>query len=127
MSKTIEIPGVAGQCPVCHHPPIRHVPDGTGITCLVCQLMAHEAINAVLAGSPYTIRIPKICTLKFEFKLSQREREQAMAASKDAHPARTICAECNCAWEAHAGWLCPTGDSTFMPLVETKLPFLHTQ
>ena len=43
--KTIEVKGVAGQCPVCQHPPIRHVQDGTGWTCIVCLFVAGEAVK----------------------------------------------------------------------------------
>lgn len=101
------------ECPDCHHPPLRHISDGTGVTCLVCNFMAKER------GAGF------VCTRKFEFKLSQREREQAMRADKGTFPQRTICAECNCEWVMHTGYLCPTGDSTFLPLLDKHLPFIH--
>ena len=115
------IDGVAGQCPTCHHAPIRHVEDGLGgATCLVCLWIAQEARrNARIE--------PHICTLKFEFKLSKREREQAERADKGSYPQNTTCAECYCAWRAHSGYLCPSGDSTFVPLLDSDLPYLVTK
>jgi hypothetical protein len=113
--RVITVPGVAGQCPICQHPPIRHIPDGMGYTCLVClYLAAHEHTNNF------------VCTLKFEFKLSQREREQAAAAYKGTFPPHTVCAECDCEWQAHQGMLCPTGDSTFLPVLDKDLPMIFT-
>jgi hypothetical protein len=114
-SKTIDVPGVAGQCPLCQHPPIRHVPDGTGSSCLVCLYLAAQS------GTHQNV-----CTLKFEFKLSQREREQAAAAYKGTFPPQTECAECGCTWQAHQGMLCPTGDSVFLPLLDKDRPMLFT-
>jgi len=79
MVKTIDIPGVAGQCPICQHPPIRHVADGTGYSCLVCLFLAEQAVREAASGR--AVRPPgPVCTLHFEFRLSQREREQAAAA-----------------------------------------------
>jgi hypothetical protein len=113
-SKTIDVPGVAGQCPICNHPPIRHVPDGIGATCIVCAFMATQG------------PLRQICTLKFEFKLSQREREQAEKADKGSWQPHVICVNCDCEWMAHSGYLCPTGDSTFLPLLDKDLPMLFT-
>jgi len=123
-AKYVDIQGVAGQCPVCHHPPIQHKPDGMGVSCLVCVFMAERAVEDAVNG--YVVNIPKVCTLKFEFKLSQREREQAVLADKGSYPPKTVCAECDTTWEAHMGYLCPTGDSTFVPLLDKDLPFLVT-
>ena len=81
-SRTVTVEGVAGQCPACHHPPIRHVQDGTGYTCVVCAFMLEEALVQALRGN--VVKIERVCTLKFEFKLSQHEREQAMVADKGA-------------------------------------------
>lgn len=123
-SRAIDVPGIAGQCPVCYHPPIQHMPDGTGSTCIVCQFYATEMIHQAMAG--HVVMIPKVCTLKFNFKLSQREREQAAIADKKSYPAKTMCTECDCLWEGHKGYLCPTGDSTFVPLLDKDLPFIRT-
>lgn len=114
-ARIVEVPGVAGQCPICYHPPIRHIEDGTGHTCLVCLYLASSG------------NTNKICTLKFEFKLSTREMEQARIADKGSYPPRTVCAECYCTWESHEGYLCPTGDSTFVPDLDSKKPFLYTK
>lgn len=126
-AKTLDVPGVAGQCPVCHHPPIHHRPDGTGATCAVCVFLAEQAVKEMAERGIFQTTVIKICTLKFQFKLSQREREQAEVADKASWPPKTVCAECDCLWEAHKGYLCPTGDSTFVPVIESKLPFLFTK
>jgi hypothetical protein len=121
--KQVLIEGVTGQCPLCHHPPIRHVPDGSGHTCVVCQFLAQQTLENALRGLP--VHPVTICTAGFKFKLSQREREQAAVADKNSYPAKTVCAECDCTWESHMGYLCPTGDSTFVPLLEKDLPFIQ--
>lgn len=118
MPDSVLIKGVLGQCPLCQHPPIRHVTDGTGTTCVVCLYMAER--DRVEARLPR-----KVCTLGFQFKLSLREREQAAKADKGSYPQGTICIECMCEWRAHEGYLCPTGDSTFLPLLDADLPFMH--
>lgn len=118
--KVIEVPGQSGQCPVCQHPPIRHIEDGTGASCLVCLWLVQRDIAE--GKTPH-----KVCTLKFEFKLSKREREQAVLADKGSYPPMTVCAECWCDWRAHEGYLCPTGDSTFVPDLDSKKPFLFTK
>jgi hypothetical protein len=124
-SRVVNVPGVAGQCPACHHPPIRHVRDGTGYTCLVCVFLVMEAFNDAVNGRPVT-KANGVCTLGFQFKLSQREREQAELADKASYPPKTVCAVCDCPWEAHAGYLCPTGDSVFVAVIESSLPFVVT-
>ena len=68
---------------------------------------------------------PPICTLKFEFKLSRHEREQAALADKGSYEPMTVCAACDCEWRSHQGYLCPTGDSTFIPVLDKDLPFVH--
>ena len=122
MPKSIEVAGVAGQCPVCHHAPIRHVEDGTGATCIVCL----KGQQYVLEGMTAPGIVPgRVCTMKFEFKLSKREREQAVAADKGSYEQHKVCAECYCEWMAHEGYLCPTGDSTFRPLLEEGFLVTH--
>ena len=114
-TRTVTVQGVAGQCPVCQHPPIRHVPDGTGHTCIVCLFLRSQN-----SGNG------NVCTIEFQFKLSLREREQAMAAYKGTFPPHTVCAECDCEWQQHQGMLCPTGDSTFLPVLDKDLPMIFT-
>lgn len=118
------VPEPVTECPVCHHPPIRHVEDGTGASCLVCLYQHHRWIEQGVG--PFA---PKICTKKFTFKLSKHEREQAAIASKESYPQQTICAQpsCGCEWRAHLGYLCPSGDSTFIPDLDSKKPFLYTE
>jgi hypothetical protein len=127
-NKVINVPGVAGQCPACHHPPIRHVPDGTGATCTICAWLAGQALEA--AANRERFVMPgwngHVCTLRFVFKLSRREREQAERADKGSYPPKTVCAVCDCTWEAHAGYLCPTGDSVFIAVLDKDLPFVVT-
>lgn len=117
MPQKLDVAGVRGQCPVCHHPPIRHVSDGTGATCLVCLWLAEQA---KLYG-----KLPvNVCTCRFTFKLSQRERDQAEKATKTSYPQMTVCAECGLEWRGHSGYLCPDGDSTFVPLLDSSQPFI---
>ena len=108
------------ECPDCHHPPLRHVPDGLGATCVVCAFELRELLLKATAGVLLqTTRIPKICTRKFEFHIQGREREQAMLADKGSYEPHTVCILCACEWMQHLGYLCPTGDSLFVPLLET--------
>ncbi len=69
----------------------------------------------------------KICTVRFEFKLTEAEREQAEKADKGSFERWTMCGVCYYTWEQHSGFLCPSGDSTFVPLLDSKQPFLHTK
>jgi hypothetical protein len=113
-------PGPVDECPVCHHPPIQHIEDGARATCLICSFLAMKSAEYGHA------KIPHICTRKFQFKLSLAERTQAMAASKASFEQKQLCAVCNCEWRQHWGYLCPSGDSLFVPVIESKLPFLIT-
>lgn len=99
---------MANDCE-CGHPRIRHVQDGTGWTCVVCAFEIKEGINP---------NRKTVCTRKQNFKLSQYERDQAMAASKESYPQHIVCAICFFEWMNHAGYLCPTGDDTFLPLLD---------
>lgn len=98
------------NCNRCGHARIRHVQDGLGSTCLVCLALYR---NPGMAGN--------VCTERMTFKLSQTEREQAARASKETYPPRTICAVCECEWTQHMGFLCPSGDDTFLPLLDTRM------
>jgi hypothetical protein len=93
---------VPERCEQCNHPPIRHVVDGKVSVCLVCLLLARE--NPSL----------KVCIRLMNFKLSQAEREQAANADRESWPPTSLCANCFYSWEQHMGYLCPTGDSTFI-------------
>jgi hypothetical protein len=103
------------ECPICHHPPIRHVSDVIGNTCLVCIWMLKEG----------QIRPEGVCTRKFNFKLPLQERIQAASAARDSYEPRRVCVNCACTWEQHWGFLCPNGDSVFVPLLDKDLPYLH--
>jgi len=98
------------NCPQCGHIKIQHSPDGLGFSCAICLFLERE--KQPLPGG-------KVCTMKFKFKLSQSEVEQAKKADKESFPPRTICAICNFTWQQHMGFLCPTGDDTFLPLLES--------
>jgi hypothetical protein len=108
------------ECPKCHHPPLRHVPDGLGTTCLVClwelQELIKRSAHGLLSGQE---RVPRVCTQRFEFTIQGREREQAMRAYKEAFEPHTVCIQCACDWQQHMGYLCPSGDTLFVPLLET--------
>lgn len=117
------------SCPNCGHPPIRHVQDGLRHDCAVCVLLATEAAINNPNG-----HIPPVCHVRFNFRLSEREREQATVGCNtfegrvrymDMHPRHAKCAVCFCDWQEHMGYLCPSGDSVFVLLLESKLPYLH--
>lgn len=100
------------MCPTCGHAPVLHVPDGLGsATCVACVMLRSS-------GNQDTA-FTGICTEKFVFKLTRSEMEQAMVASKDSYPQRTECIECGMDWLMHKGYLCPDGNSTFVPLVNS--------
>jgi hypothetical protein len=103
------------ECPTCSHPPIRHVQDGTGWTCIVCEFEVRERLNDRI----------RVCTTAQVFKLTQTEREQATRGAKDSYPPRTVCAQCSYTWESHLGFLCPNGDDTFLPLLDTGFLITH--
>jgi hypothetical protein len=105
---------MATECTNCGHPPIRHIKDGQHWLCLVCVIMAREGMKS----------INDLCTVPMTFKLSEREREQASKADRSSYPPHIVCAVCNYTWESHLGYLCPTGDDTFIPLLDVG--FLHT-
>jgi hypothetical protein len=117
----ILVKGRAGVCPQCGDAPIQHIGDGYGgHTCLTCIARANlRKQGNILPG------YSGICTMGFGFKLSLREREQASRASKDAYPMHTVCIECGMEWCQHTGYLCPSGDSTFIPLLECDMPLLR--
>lgn len=115
------------MCPDCGHPPIRHKADGLTATCLVCLFILEDQLrNAADHSDARGINIAKVCTRRFKFRLSEHERVQAMAADKQSYPERTVCIAvdadgntCGVEWMAHHGYLCPSGDSTFVPLINT--------
>lgn len=103
------------NCLGCGHPKIRHIQDGLRIDCIVCVHLLREDA---------TFNRP-VCHVKFNFKLSESEREQAAAANKESFDRHIKCAVCLGEWQEHMGYLCPSGDSTFMPLLESNLPYIH--
>lgn len=111
------------NCSNCGHLPIHHVQDGLHTTCRACQLLANE--GAIVYGKRWNQSM--VCHNRFRFKLSRVEREQAARADKGSYPMHTICAQPDCAfeWCQHMGYLCPSGDSTFIPLLDKDLPFIH--
>lgn len=99
------------RCKECAHPPIQHVIDGKTSVCLVCILLARE--NPSL----------RVCVQRMNFKLSQHEREQAAKADRESYPAEATCANCFYNWAQHTGYLCPTGDSTFIIFIDAGVDY----
>ena len=94
----------------CGHPRIRHMSDGYGWVCQICMFLNMQD------SSTYN----NVCTRPQLFKLSQREREQAARAAKDSYPPHTVCVMCGYEWLQHMGYLCPSGDDTFLPLLDSE-------
>lgn len=100
------------ECDLCGHAPIKHIPDGLkGWKCLVCELMVAKQI--IIGGF-----LPTLCTQQMKFQLSAEEREQAAKADRGSFPPHVVCAMCLHTWEGHMGFLCPTGDSTFVVMLD---------
>lgn len=91
------------HCPTCGHFRTRHI-KGEG--CLIC---AFEIVKGWRKGLP--------CMEFFKSRLSQLEIDQARAASKDAFAGTTRCATCLEIWWSHDGYLCPNGETVFVPLI----------
>jgi hypothetical protein len=96
------------ECETCGHAPILHVPDGPCLGCIGQAGMQDKLTEST-----------QVCTKRFTFQLSQREREQAIKADKESYPQWTVCVMCGAWWCQHKGYLCVTGDSTFLPYLET--------
>jgi hypothetical protein len=84
-----------------------HIQDGLTTVCRVCKLLSDRG---VVPGQ-------RICHNQFVFKIPRAEREAAARADRGAYPPRTRCAVCYADWEQHMGYLCPSGDSIFVPFV----------
>jgi hypothetical protein len=109
------------QCPTCGHTPIMHIQDGTTTVCRLCHFLNDQGQLERYTG----LRL--ICMREFKFKLSRVEREQAAKADRETYKPHTICADCDYEWQQHMGYLCPSGDSTFVPLLDSMLPFVRVQ
>jgi len=86
------------HCPSCGHWKANH---GKGTGCSICRNL-----------HPW-----KICNEFFPSRLSRSEIDQARAADKDSFPSQTVCAVCFEIWMAHTGYLCPNGQTLFVPLL----------
>lgn len=119
--------GEIGMCDLCLHPKIRHIKDGSGSTCIVCTWIVEQKKKGQpvvgMGGPPHG----GTCTRRFTFMLNQAEREQAQKAPKDSFEPWIMCAVCYYNWQQHEGFLCPSGDSTFIPLLDNQQPFLVTK
>lgn len=108
------------ECDICKHPPIKHVPDGSGSwICLVCEMLVRT--GSVFYGQ--MVIVP--CRKQMKFKLTQSEREQAAKADPESFPSHITCGECGFAWMNHLGYLCPSGDSTFIPMLPQGFLVTH--
>lgn len=108
------IQGKIGECPMCGHAPIMHEGEsGNEGECQICKFLMIQGKVAI------------VCNMRFQFKLTWAERHYAMKGDKNSFPMHTVCAECAFEWCQHKGFLCPSGDSTFLPLLESDLPYLR--
>ena len=82
-----------------------HMEEGFSTVCRVCWLLYDQGV------------VKTICIRSFKFKIPKAEREAAARADRGAYPPRTRCAVCYADWEQHMGYLCPSGDSVFIPFV----------
>jgi hypothetical protein len=111
---SIIVNGKLGECPMCGHAPIMHDGEtGNEGECRICKFLVGQG------------QTKKVCNMRFQFKLSYEERYQASKASKDSYPMHTVCTECGFEWCQHRGYLCPSGDSTFLPLLDCDRPYLR--
>ena len=108
------------ECDICHHPPIHHIPDDSGSwICLVCEMLVRT--GSVIEGK----LVVSACRKQMNFKLSQDERDQAAKAPRDSFPPHIVCGSCFFTFEQHRGFLCPTGDDTFIPLLDQGFLITH--
>lgn len=91
-------------CPDCGHAKIQH-PKPLGF-CISCHAME---MNGLLAGP--------VCRRWFASIFSQAEIEQLAKVPRDSFGQWDVCAVCECYWMEHMGALCPSGNTTFKPLV----------
>jgi hypothetical protein len=93
-----------------------------------------ETVDAAMEGRKSTFNRLSVCHHRFNFQLSEREREIASCVGMGRDKAIALmseydrwdkCAVCFEEWQSHLGYLCPSGDSTFVKLVKSKLPYLH--
>jgi hypothetical protein len=94
----------APNCPDCGHAKFQH-PVALGF-CMVCQALD---MRGLLTG--------KRCNRVFASIFSQGEIEQYARVSRDSFDQWAVCAVCEAYWMEHMGALCPSGNSTFKPLV----------
>lgn len=95
---------IAVHCDHCSHWKTRHVPS---FGCIICSFEIKQGM-----------RDPKkMCMNWFASRLSQREIAQAVAADKKAYERSTRCASCLEIWLSHEGFLCPNGETLFVPLI----------
>jgi hypothetical protein len=94
------------HCPSCGHFKSRHIP---GAGCEVCAFMIAKKWGFAAPAH--------VCRETFKSRLSQRERDQARAVSKDSYGGQTKCATCYEIWWAHDGLICPNGETLFVALI----------
>ena len=102
----------SAYCDACGHFKAQHTHFG----CQTCRKLLALAKREPSAA-PY-VTVPYICKQQFRFKLSLNDREQAAKFdNKTQYENRALCAVCFYEWMEHTGYLCPTGDSTFVPAI----------
>lgn len=92
------------NCPECGHAKIAH-PKALGF-CTACQYLAMAGVG------PGTM-----CRQVFVSIFNQDELERLTHVPKDSFDQWTLCAVCECHWMEHCGALCPSGNTTFKPVV----------
>jgi hypothetical protein len=91
-------------CSDCGHAKIQHV-KALGF-CVNC----HTLLMAGLWSG-------RVCRRVFASIFSQDELEKLTHVAKDQFGQWDVCAVCEAYWMEHNGALCPSGNSTFKPLV----------
>jgi hypothetical protein len=92
------------SCSDCGHYKTAH-PKALGF-CTVCH---HLAAVGMAAGP--------LCRRVYVSIFSQGELEQLTHVARDSFDQWAVCAVCACYWMEHTGALCPSGNSTFKPLI----------
>jgi hypothetical protein len=98
------------DCPDCGHTKIQH-PLALGF-CAVC----HQLESLWLMGAEVSFS-GKVCRRGFAGLFSQGEIEKLARVPRNSFKQWDVCAVCEAYWCEHMGALCPSGMSTFKPMV----------
>jgi len=118
------LPGLAifanrSECPDCGHWRALHV-EGH---CLQCVKLASMALDPRFNKTEREVAkrgVPTsgCCHRRFKSPLSDQEREQAIKMDRTLYDPRQRCAVCGMEWMSHTGYLCPSGETTWIALAE---------